>query len=416
MGEAFEKLFQERTKRVQDAIELKVPDRIPVMGSFTFFPAKYAGITFQEVMYDYDKLDLAAEKTILDFQPDMFQNPYGTIAVGPTFEILDYRQLRWPGHGVAPHRTYQFVEDEYMKAEEYDEFLFDPSGFMLGSLFPRIYGALEPLKMLPSIPRCYYLRMVPNIAVLGTPEVAGAFESLLRAGAAAKEAMDRANRFVAKMESLGFPCQFGASVNAPFDYIGDFLRGTRGLMIDLYRNPDKVLEAVEKLLPIMVEAGISMARKSGIPRVFIPLHKGAHGFMSLDQFNRFYWPTLRKLILALIDEGLTPCPLFEGDYTSRLDIIGDIPVGKAIYWFERTDIFKAKAVLGNQVCIRGNVPASLLCTGTPQAVKDYCKKLIDIVGKGGGFIMDGDIGVPDEARAENVRAMIDFTKEYGVYK
>jgi len=411
-----EELFKERTKRVEDAIQLKVPDRVPLLPFFHFFPAKYAGISFKEAMYDYDRLAMAWKKVILDFQPDMFLNPYGLIALGPTFEALDYKQLKWPGHGADPNLTYQFVEAEYMKAEEYDAFLFDPSGFMIRTIFPRICGTLEPFKMLNPIPWAYYIRIVPNIAIFGMPEVAGAFESLLKAGAEAQKVMSKASAFVKEMEALGFPCQLGSGAYVPFDYIGDFLRGTRGIMLDMYRNPDKLLEAAEKVLPMMIESGISLATRAGVPRVFIPLHKGAEGFMSPEQFKTFYWPTLRKLMLGLIDAGLTPCPFFEGDYASRLEIIRDIPRGKAIYWFERTDIFKAKEVLGDRVCIKGNVPASLLCTGTPEEVKDYCKKLIDIVGKGGGFIMDGGIGIPDEAKIENVKAMFEFTKEYGVYK
>lgn len=394
---------------------MEVPDRVPIMPFFSFFPAKYAGISFEEAMYDYGKLGMAARKTIIDFQPDMYLNPYGTIALGPTFEALDYKQVRWPGHGVAPNLTYQFVEDEYMKAEEYDAFLFDPTGFMIRTFFPRICGTLEPLKMLHPIPWAYYIRIVPGIAVLGMPEVAGAIENLLKAGIEARKMVSTANSFVKEMETMGFPCQFGSAAYAPFDYIGDFLRGTRGIMLDMYRRPDKLLETLEKVLPIMIESGTFNAKRSGIPRVFMPLHKGSHSFMSPEQFKAFYWPTLRKLILALIDEGLTPCTFFEGDYTSRLEIIGDIPAGKAIYWFERTDIFKAKEVLGDRVCIKGNVPSSLLCTGTPGEVRDYCRKLIDVVGKGGGFIMDGDIGIADEAKIENVKTMVDFTREYGVY-
>ena len=137
--------------------------------------------------------------------------------------------------------------------------------------------------------------------------------------------------------------------------------------------------------------------------------------MSLEQFKTFYWPTLQELMLAMIEAGIVPCPLFEADYTDRLEIIKDIPVGKAVYWFESTDMFKAKEVLGDRICLRGNVPASLLCTGSPQQVRDYCKELIDVVGKGGGFIMDGGIGIPDEARPENVKAMAQFTREYGIY-
>jgi uroporphyrinogen-III decarboxylase len=154
---------------------------------------------------------------------------------------------------------------------------------------------------------------------------------------------------------------------------------------------------------------------SGIPFIFMPLHKCQDAFMSGEQFNTFYWPPLRKVILRLIEERLIPLVFWEGDCTSRLETIKDIPKGKAIYWFEQTDIFKAKDVLGDTVCIRGNVPPSLLCVGSAADVVEYCKRLIALVGKNGGFIMDGGSGIPEEAKPENVRAMADTTREYGVY-
>ncbi|MGC1404458.1 MAG: uroporphyrinogen decarboxylase family protein, partial [Thermodesulfobacteriota bacterium] len=206
----------------------------------------------------------------------------------------------------------------------------------------------------------------------------------------------------------------GGLCQAPFDTLGDFFRGTKGQMLDMYRRPEKVIQACEKLLPIRVEMGVNAARASGIPRVFIPIHKGLDGFMSMAQFKKFFWPTLREMMVALINEGLTPCPLWEGNCTSRLEVIKDIPAGKACYAFEATDLFKAKEILGDTVCIRGNVPLSLLATGTPEQVKAQCKKLIDTIGRGGGYIMDASTGL-DDARPENVRALFDFTKEYGTY-
>ncbi|OFZ96750.1 MAG: hypothetical protein A3H35_18805 [Betaproteobacteria bacterium RIFCSPLOWO2_02_FULL_62_17] len=157
------------------------------------------------------------------------------------------------------------------------------------------------------------------------------------------------------------------------------------------------------------------AKARGVPRVFMPLHKGLDGFMSPAQFEKFYWPTLKRLIEDLIAVGCTPNVFWEGDVTSRLETIADIPRGKAIYSFERTDMFRAKEVLGGVVCLKGNVPLSMLMTETPDAVKAYCRKLIDVVGKDGGFIMDAS-AVVDDARPENLRAMFEFTKEYGVYR
>ena len=137
--------------------------------------------------------------------------------------------------------------------------------------------------------------------------------------------------------------------------------------------------------------------------------------MSPEQYKIFYWPFLRKLMMGIIDAGLIPYAYTEGNYTSRLEIISDVPKGKVLYHFERVDMEKAKAILGDTACISGNVPTSLLNIGSPQEVREYCKRLIDVAGKGGGLIMDSSGGI-NEAKPENVRAMADFTKEYGVYR
>ena len=416
MGKTPEELFQERSKRVEDAIQLKVPDRVPVAPSFGFFYAKYAGITCEEAYYDYDKWKTAVEKTVIDFQPDMYASPRFTVlSPGPLLEMVDFKQIKWPGHGVSPNHSFQFVEGEYMKAEEYDAFLQDPSDFVMRTYVPRIYGALEPFKMLPPLRSLMVgYAVVPLATGLARPEIISAFQTLLKARAEVQRWRSILDSLREQLAGMGFPSCSEAMAATPFDAIGDFLRGTRGIMLDMYRRPEKLIEATEKLLPMQLQAAVFNTKRSGIPRVFIPLHKGADGFMSLAQFKTFYWPTLRKLVTGLIDEGLTPWLLIEADYTSRLEIIGDIPKGKAIYHFELTDIFKAKEILGDVVCIRGGVPNSLLCTGTPEEVKERCKKLIDVVGKGGGFIMDAGAFI-DEAKPENVRTMVDFTKEYGVY-
>ena len=412
-----EELFKERSQRIEDAVQLKVPDRVPVAPIFCYFYSRYGGITAEEAHYDYDKWSMAVKKTAVDFQPDLIQNPRHLIlAPGPLLEMVDFKEIKWPGHGVSPNHSFQYIEDEYMKAEEYDAFLDDPSDYILRTYMPRIYGVLEPFKRLPPI-RIMMLGYgtVHLLAALARPEMINALETLIKAGAESLKWRSVMSSLQEELVGMGFPLSSDSIALAPFDVIGDHLRGTRGIMLDMYKRPDKLMQAIEKVLPMELQAGTFAAKRSGNPRVFIPLHKGADSFMSSEQFKTFYWPTLRKLIVGLIDEGLTPWVLFEADYTSRLEIIRDIPAGKAIYHFERTDIFKAKEILGDVVCIRGGVPNSLLCTSTPNEVKDHCKKLIDIVGKGGGFIMDAG-AIIDEAKPENIKAMVDFTKEYGVYK
>jgi len=411
-----EELYGEREKRVLDAIALKVPDRVPIVVLFGFFPAKYAGLTVEEAMYDPEKLFDAQLKALLEFAPDMDQAPFAIRSLGPTLEALDFRQLKWPGHGVAKDHTYQFVEGEYMTADEYDHFLLDPSDFMVRKYWPRVCGKLKGFEKLAPLHGIitYYMGFNLGIAPFSLPEVAEAFAAMQKAGEEAVRIAAYSRRYAEKAKEEGFPMQTGAFTQAPFDTLGDFFRGTKGLMLDMYRRPDKVVKACEKLLPIMFETAINATRASGNPRVFIPIHKGLDGFMSEDQFKRFFWPTLRELMITLIEAGCNPCPLWEGDCTSRLPVIRDIPPGKACYAFEATDMVKAKEILGETVCIRGNVPLSIVATGTPDDVISYCKNLIDKAGRDGGFIMDTSTGL-DDAKPENVKAMFDFTREYGVY-
>ncbi len=416
MNETAEELFKQREKRVNDAIALRIPDRVPIEVMFAFFPAKYSGVTVEEVMYDPEKLLKSQLKTLLDFKPDMDQNPFGLRFLGPILEALDFKQLRWPGHGVAADLTYQFVEGEYMKAEEYDHFLLDPSDFMIRKYWPRVCGALAGFEKLAPIHSIvtYYMGIPFGLAPFSLPEVEQAMEAIKKAGRESMRIVSYSRLYGEKAKEEGFPLQFGAFTQAPFDTLGDFFRGTKGLMLDMYRRPDTVIKACEKLLPFMLELAVNASKTSGNPRVFIPIHKGLDGFMSQEQFKKFFWPTLSELMVTLINEGLNPCPLWEGDCTTRLDVIKDIPAGKACYAFEATDMAKAKEILQGTVCIRGNVPLSILATGTPDDVRAYCKRLIDVCGKGGGYIMDASTGL-DDAKPENVKAMFEFTKEYGTY-
>jgi uroporphyrinogen-III decarboxylase len=204
-------------------------------------------------------------------------------------------------------------------------------------------------------------------------------------------------------------------VKAPFDTIGDTLRGTQGIIMDMYRQPEKLLEALDKIALLTVASAVSAVNASGGCSVFMPLHKGDDAFMSNKQFERFYWPTLKKVVLGLIEEGIVPLLFAEGRYNNRLEVIRELPRGMVVWQFDQTDMAKAKEVLGGNACIAGNVPTSLLVVGTPQAVKEYCRSLIEVCGKGGGFILTGGANL-DKGKPENLRAMIEAVKEYGIYK
>ncbi len=411
-----EKSYKARVTRIKDAVQLKkTPDRVPVFPFIGFFPAFHAGLTPEDMMYDYEKLSMAFKKYVLDFEPDAHLG-VAIPGAGKVFEILDYKLYAWPGHGVSPDHSYQCLEGEYMMADEYDALIQDPSYFFNSTYMPRIFGALEPFKTLPSPTGILELPLTtPNLIPYGLPEVQAAYGALLEAGREALKWVGFVGAFDKEMAAAGFPNFFSGISKAPFDVIGDTIRGTRGIMLDMYRQPDKLLQALEAITPIMIKMGVSASKMNGNPIVFVPLHKGADGFLSDEQFKTFYWPSFRKVLIGLIDEGCVPFSFVEGGYNSRLEVIRDLPKGKAIWSFDTTDMAKAKEILGDVACIGGNMPIALLCVGTPRDVKDYARKLIDTAGKGGGYIMVSG-AVIDEAKPENLRAMIEFTKEYGVYK
>ncbi len=413
-----EKSYKERVTRFVDAFQLKKePDRVPVYPVFGFFPAFYSGLIPQEVMYDYEKLFWAYKKCYLELKPDA----HGGTLISPPgkfYDMLDYKLYAWPGHGVAPEHTYQCIEGEYMLADEYDAFIQDPTLFFLTTYYPRIFGALEGLKAFPTVTNnleMYGGFSTVNFIPFGLPDLQNAFKALFDAGAEALKWIEYIGKFDAEMVAAGIPGFFGGGCKAPFDTIGDTLRGSRGIMVDMYRQPDKLLEALEATTPLMIKMGAGNAKANGMPLVFMPLHKGADGFLSDEQFRKFYWPTFKKVMLGLIDEGCIPLPWAEGGYNSRLDIIKDVPKGKVIWGFDLTDMAQAKKILGDVACIGGNFPIDLLTIGTPEQIREHVKKLVDTCGAGGGYIMMSG-AVIENISPDNVRAFIEATKEYGVYK
>jgi len=147
------------------------------------------------------------------------------------------------------------------------------------------------------------------------------------------------------------------------------------------------------------------------------LHKGDDAHMSGKQFETFYWPYLKRVILGLVNEGCVPLLFAEGIYNSRLEVIKDLPKASVIWWFDRTDMAAAKRILGDTACLAGNVPTSLMCTGTPAQVKECCRQLIESCGNGGGYILTGGAHVHyTPCVADNLHAMMEAAKEFGVYK
>ncbi len=405
--------FAARLQRIRDAIELREPDRVPYYLSLRFWPARQAGLTYAQAMYDTPAMRDVTRRLILEFQPDLYQIPNPMVMHGPTMARMDFKTLVWPGHGVDEDVSYQYIDKEIMTADEYEDYLFDPTGYYLQKYLPRIAGVFKGFAEFPRFGQIYHTKIISAARAFGDAGLKGAFEDLAEAGRELDGAVEVAQALADELADAGFPLFIAAQTTAPFDLFADYYRGSKGAMLDMYRRPDTLLEAMEKARVLLTRDAIEAAAGKPGDHVFIPLHWGLDGFMSPAQFDTFFWPQLRRMILDLIDADLVPYVFWEGDCEKRLESIADIPPGKAIYKFEQTDMFKAKEILGGTVCIQGNVPASLFNTATPGEMDAYCKKLIEGVAPGGGFILDGAVSIPDEAKYENVVAFAEAAGKYG---
>ncbi|SDC26955.1 MULTISPECIES: uroporphyrinogen decarboxylase family protein [unclassified Candidatus Frackibacter] len=415
VDEKAKEAYKKRAQRLIDVVNLKQPDKVPVIPNVGFFPAFYAEMTPEDIMYDYDKFEESYKKYTFDFEPDAYKGSIEAVP-GKVFEALGYNLYQWPRNGTPAETSYQCVEDEYMKPEDYDALIDDPTDFWLRRYLPRICDELRPLQNLGALTSIIEMPFTPPALIpFGTPDVQSALKSLMEAGERALEWFEAANSINTQIISAGYPLFMGGGSKAPFDILADTLRGTQAAMLDMFRRPEKLQEAMERLTPLALKMGINSATVNNNPFVFMPLHKGADSFMSREQFKEFYWPTLNKVINGLIEEGLVPLLFAEGAYNERLDIIKeDIPKASTLWMFDKTDMRKANEILGDTACIAGNVPSSLMSTGDPKDVRSYCKELIEDVGENGGFILTTG-AVTDEAKPENIEAMIEAGKEYGVY-
>jgi hypothetical protein len=412
-----EKGYKQRAQMIIDVIQLKKPERIPVVPWWGVYPAHYAGVTVEEIMYDYEKLGNTFKKFNADFLPDALVSS-ALIGPGKAFELLDVKNYNWPGHGTPANTSYQCIEGEFMTADDYDAFIVDPSNFFMRTYLPRVLGALGPWNMLGPWTDIIELPFV-GLALIpsGIPPVQAAFKTFLEAGQAIMEWISAVGPIEgASIAGLGLPNTIGGFTKAPFDILGDTLRGTRGIMLDMYRQPDKLLAALERTVPIAVDMGVRNANANNNPLVFIPLHKGADGFMSNKDFAKFYWPSLKAVLLGLIEAGTVPYLFVEGGYNQRLDMITDldIPAGHSVWMFDQTDMKEVKKKLGGWATFGGNIPGSMMKASSPQEIADYVKKLVDEVADDGSYILANG-AVLDDSTPENVHAMIDTCKEYGKY-
>jgi len=407
------KLYDERLSRVLSSVALQKTDRVPVSPKVNAVCGTAHGLSMYAGMMNVRLFEDGVRKFYARFSPDLGRTPL--VYPIPPLETLGAHYMRWPGggFGIPLEKGYQILDGCYIEPEEFSELVFDPTHFFITKLYPRKLKALAGFSKIDlryPVEFSTYTGFIP----FADPEVK---ESLFKAVVAGEQAAKWAGDmgYITKLiEELGFPVASKFAISCAFDMFADNMRGIMNVLIDMRKRPDELLEVIQKLEKITIMSAVAKIRATGAKFCFIPLHNGVDDFMSPDNYLKFYWPGLKNLIMAIIDEDCIPYVFCEGKYNSRLEIISDVPKGKVLYMFEKADMKRVKETVGKVACVCGNLDTATLMFGTKEQVADETKRLLEIGAPGGGVIMDCSI-VMDECNLENLDVFFETSFKYGKY-
>ncbi len=390
--------YAERLNRYVTALRNEKPDRVPIRPFVAEFAAKYAGYTCQEVTHDYETAFAAARKCAADFDWDAVVGNMVYVWSGLT-QAIGLKYYGVPGIDLPPDVGFQYVEppeeQAYMKADEYDALIDDPTAFLYSVWLPRVSRDVVPMGELATYRN--------NL-------------SFVKGGMAMLQYFSAFGTQNARLRSeCGTVSAIAGILKAPFDILADKLRGYVGLTKDMFTQPEKVLAACEALQPHLLHVALTSADPEKQVPIGFWMHRGCVPFVTPAQFDSHYWPTLKPIIEELWARGHQTLFYAEGDWDYHLDRFAELPDRSIVYHVDKGDIFEVHRKLGHKFCLSGGVPNYLLAYGTPGDVRAHCKQVIDGVTGDGGYIMDASAIIQNDARVENMRAMTELTREYGVY-
>ena len=398
MAQDMEQLYGERLKRYVTAMRNEKPDMIPIRPFVAEFTAKYAGYTCQEVTHDFQKAFAAARKCAADFDWDAVVGNMVYVWTGLT-QAIGTKYYAVPGIDIPPDTGFQYLEPPeekaFMKADEYDQLIEDPTGFLFNVWLPRVSSDVSAMAE-PTSMRNTLSFLKGGMAMLNYFTAVGTQNEQLR-------------------KESGTVSAISGILKAPFDIIADKLRGYLGLITDVMERPEKVLAACEALMPHLTHVALSGADPDKNVPIGLWMHRGCVPFFSQKHFEKFYWPTLKPIVEEIWAHGHQVLFYAEGDWNAHLNAFAELPDGSIVYHVDQADIFEAHKAIGEKFCISGGIPNFLLSYGTEEHGRERCKKVIDGVAGDGGYIMDASAIVQNDGKVENIKAMTDFTREYGVY-
>jgi uroporphyrinogen-III decarboxylase len=360
-----QELLAERTDRLVKAIKLDSADRVPVMLNYDSYAARQLGMSIAKFI---EHPDIAGDAMLEALERlgdvDGANFPTFTPHVQPPMWLS---RSKLPGRDLPDDHLWQIDEKELMQPEDYDR--------IVDEGWEAWYGRYLQEKLSD------YL------------ELAGAFGPAIA-------------RMIPLYHAKGYPVFCLGLATIPFEYLCGG-RSMREFMLDLHRRPDKVQAAMDEMMPSLLEGAKQQAQTAAPLSMWVGGWRSASEFLSPRLWDRFVWPYFRQMVQVVAENGAVPWLHFDANWNRDLARLRELPQATcALALDSKTDIFKAKEVLGDHMCLVGDVPPRMLSLGTPDEVAEYSKRLIKEIGPS-GFILSQGCVLPPDAKYENVKAMVD---------
>jgi Uroporphyrinogen decarboxylase (URO-D) len=361
-----QELYEERKARIAASIALEKPDRVPCVPLGDAFAANVVGVSIADFC---TKPEVAYPTMIKAFTSlgdiDGIQHASYNVAALTTIWLS---KVKWPGRDLPENELWQVEELELMTPDDYDAIVKDGYGAWLQSFIARAGLGAE-----------FDMFMGPFVSSLPA-----AFKA---------------------WQEVGIPVLSPVIFTIPYEYFCGG-RSMKEFILDLHRRPDKVEAAMQATMPFVLETARQVCRGLGISGCWLGGWRSASEFLSPKLWERFVLPYYKELCAVVLEEGVTPVFHFDSNWTRDLEYFKEFPRAKCVLSLDgMTDIYKAKEVLGDHMCLMGDVPPRMLTLGTPDEVHEYSSRLIRDIGPT-GFILAQGCDIPPDAKPENVSAMI----------